>query len=280
MDKASVSGSLLMFGVVALVCYQATHGDLMSLWSSKGFYMVILGSIAAVLMAMPMDRIKMVPGYVKKFMFNKARPTIETIALMSTLAEKARRDGILALESEVAKIDDPFLASGLKMAVDGVDPDTIEATMRFEIMAMQDRHKSGKKFFDLIKTYGPGLGLVATLMGQIGMFKSLGGDIATMGYMLAVAVVATMYGTDSTPMRLKRAVLFLMASARSSGTPLDAAVPPAPASREASWMLMASAGFAADISAAPCGVLLALMKATGTQTNLTFLCSGSDCCQR
>jgi chemotaxis protein MotA len=195
MDKASVSGSLLMFGVVALVCYQATHGDLMSLWSSKGFYMVILGSIAAVLMAMPMDRIKMVPGYVKKFMFNKARPTIETIALMSTLAEKARRDGILALESEVAKIDDPFLASGLKMAVVGVDPDTIEATMRFEIMAMQDRHKSGKKFFDLIKTYGPGLGLVATLMGQIGMFKSLGGDIATMGYMLAVAVVATMYGT-------------------------------------------------------------------------------------
>jgi len=114
---------------------------------------------------------------------------------MASLAEKARRDGILALEGEVAKIDDPFLASGIKMAVDGVEPDTIEATMRLEIMAMQDRHKSGKKFFDLLKTYGPGLGLVATLMGQIGMFKSLGGDIATMGYMLAVAVVATMYGT-------------------------------------------------------------------------------------
>jgi len=144
---------------------------------------------------MPMDRIKMVPGYVKKFMFNKSRPTIETISLMASLAEKARRDGILALEGEVAKIDDPFLASGIKMAVDGVEPDTIEATMRLEIMAMQDRHKSGKKFFDLLKTYGPGLGLVATLMGQIGMFKSLGGDIATMGYMLAVAVVATMYGT-------------------------------------------------------------------------------------
>jgi chemotaxis protein MotA len=184
-----------MFGVCALVCWQATHGDLMSLWSSKGFYMVILGSIAAVLMSMPFDRIKMVPGYVKKFLFNKARPTMETINLMASLAEKARRDGILALESEVAKIDDQFLASGLKMAVDGIEADTIEATMRLEIMAMQDRHKSGKKFFDLLKTYGPGLGLVATLMGQIGMFKSLGGDIATMGYMLAVAVVATMYGT-------------------------------------------------------------------------------------
>lgn len=195
MDKASVSGSLLMAFIVLLVCYQATHGDLAALWSSKGFYMVIIGSIAAVLMSMPMDRIKMVPGYVKKFLFNKTPSTMDTINLMVRLSEKARRDGILSLEAEVAKITDPFLAAGLKMAVDGVEPDTIESTMRLEIMAMQDRHKSGKKFFDLLKTYGPGLGLVATLMGQIGMFKNLGGDIATMGYMLAVAVVATMYGT-------------------------------------------------------------------------------------
>jgi chemotaxis protein MotA len=195
MDKASISGSIIMLGVVLLVCYQATAGDLMSLWSEKGFYMVILGTGAALLMSMPFDRLKMVPGYVKRFMFNKATPAIESIKIIQGLADKARRDGILSLEPEVAKITDPFTAAGLKMAVDGVDPDTIESTLRLEIMAMQDRHKSGKKFFDVIKTYGPGLGLVATLMGQIGMFKNLGGDIATMGYMLAVAVVATMYGT-------------------------------------------------------------------------------------
>ncbi|MCE2924048.1 MAG: MotA/TolQ/ExbB proton channel family protein [Phycisphaeraceae bacterium] len=195
MDKASMGGTALMTGVVVLVCYQATGGDLMSLWSSKGFYMVILGTVAAVMMSMPFDRIKMVPGYIRKFLFNKTRPAMETIAMMSKLSEKARRDGILSLESDVASIPDAFVAAGLKMAVDGIDPDTIESTMRMEIMAMQDRHKSGKKFFDIIKTYGPGLGLIATLIGQIGMFKNLGGDIATMGYMLAVAVVATMYGT-------------------------------------------------------------------------------------
>ncbi len=195
MDKASVVGSVMMFAVVGWVCFMATGGDLMALWSSKGFYMVILGSIAALFMSMPMERIKTVPGYVRSFLFNKTKSSMDTINLMVRLAERARRDGILALESEMAKIDDPFLAAGLKMAVDGVEPDTIESTMRLEIMAMQDRHKSGKKFFDILKTYGPGLGLVATLLGQIGMFKNLGGDIATMGYMLAVAVVATMYGT-------------------------------------------------------------------------------------
>jgi chemotaxis protein MotA len=137
----------------------------------------------------------MVPGYIRRFLFCKGKPVLETIKVMTQLADKSRRDGILSLESEVAKIDDPFLANGLKMAVDGVDPEMIETTLRLEIMAMQERHKSGKKFFDLLKVYGPGLGLVATLMGQIGMFKNLGGDIATMGYMLAVAVVATMYGT-------------------------------------------------------------------------------------
>ncbi|MDX2118573.1 MAG: MotA/TolQ/ExbB proton channel family protein [Planctomycetota bacterium] len=195
MDKASISGSILMLGAVLLVCYKATHGEWLALWSDKGFYMVILGSIAAVLMSMSFDRVKMVPGYIRKFMFYKSAPVLDTIVLMNRLAEKARKDGMLSLETELEKLDDAFLKNGLKMAVDGIDPDTIETTMRLEIMAMQDRHKSGKKFFDLLKTYGPGLGLVATLIGQIGMFKSIGGDIAIMGKMLAVAVVATLYGT-------------------------------------------------------------------------------------
>ncbi|MFN7440129.1 MAG: motility protein A, partial [Phycisphaerales bacterium] len=90
---------------------------------------------------------------------------------------------------------DPFMAAGLKMAIDGVSPDSIESTMRMELMAMAERHKAGKKFFDLIKVYGPGIALTATLIGQIGMFGALGGSIEVMGKMLAVAVVATMYGT-------------------------------------------------------------------------------------
>ncbi len=195
MDKASVIGSALMFGALGLVFWMATHGDLMSLWSEKGFIMVFIGTIAALLMAMPMNRIVCVGGYIKRFMFHKAIPVMDLVKLVYELGEQARRDGILSLESRIATIKDPFLAAGLKMAVDGTDPDAIEATLRMEIMAMQDRHRSGKKFFDVIKVYGPGLGLVATLVGQIGMFKSLGGDIAVMGYMLAVAVVATMYGT-------------------------------------------------------------------------------------
>lgn len=196
MDKASVIGSIIGVACCLIVGYKASMGDWTVFWSEKGAYMVFGGTISVIFMAMPMEKLKMVPGYIKRFFAYKGLEPKEVIELMNSLAEKARRDGILALESETANIKDPFLAAGMKMAIDGVDPAAIEGVLRMEVMAMQDRHKAGKKFFDLIKLYAPGYGLVATLIGQIGMFSGLAtAEIGHLGYMLAVAVVATMYGT-------------------------------------------------------------------------------------
>lgn len=197
MDKASVIGVLIGVICMLAVGWLASHGQWAMFYSEKGLIAVFGGTISVIFIAMPMEKIKCVPGYMRRFFFNRGRPTTEVIQAMATLGEKARRDGILALEPEIEKLQqtDPFLASGLRMAVDGVDPSGIESTLRMEVMAMQDRHKAGKKFFDLIKLYAPGWGLVATLIGQIGMFGNLGGDIEILGHMLAVAVVATMYGT-------------------------------------------------------------------------------------
>jgi chemotaxis protein MotA len=194
-DKASLIGSILMFVACFVVFWMATHGNLLALWSSKGAIMVIGGTIAVILMAMPMEKITCAMGYVKAYYIHKGKSPAEIIKIMGDLADKARREGILSLEGEVGRLDDPFLQSGMKMAIDGVAPESIEATLRMEVMAMQERHKAGKKFFDLIKVYGPGIALTATLIGQIGMFSALGGSIEIMGQMLATAVVATMYGT-------------------------------------------------------------------------------------
>jgi chemotaxis protein MotA len=194
-DKASVIGVLLGIAVCLTVGWKASQGDWGMFYSDKGLIMVFGGTVSVIFMAMPMDRIKCVFGWVRRFMFNNGLSPVDVAKLMNRLSEKARRDGILSLENEVNTLEDKFLASGLKMAVDGTSPEVIETTMRIEIMAMQERHKAGKKFFDLIKLYAPGYGLVATLIGQIGMFGHLGGSIEIMGHMLAVAVVATMYGT-------------------------------------------------------------------------------------
>lgn len=195
MDKASLFGTLLGVAACFYVGWRASEGNWAIFYSEKGMVMVFGGTISVALMAMPGDKLKCIPGYVRRFMFHKSKSTGEVIKTVVALSEKGRRDGVLSLESEIARLDDKFLAQGLKMLVDGTDPDAIETNLRMEILAMQERHKAGKKFFDLIKLYAPGYGLVATLIGQIGMFGHLGGEVEIMGHMLAVAVVATMYGT-------------------------------------------------------------------------------------
>ena len=194
MDKASLIGSLIGIFACIYVGYRASNGNWSIFYSEKGFVMVFGGTISVALMAMPMEKLKCVPGYVRRFLLHKARNSTDVIKQVVALSEKGRRDGVLALESEVGKLDDKFLAQGLKMLVDGTAPETIETSLRMELLSMQERHKAGKKFFDLIKLYAPGYGLVATLVGQIGLFGHLGGEVEVMGHMLAVAVVATMYG--------------------------------------------------------------------------------------
>lgn len=194
MDKASLIGVLIGLVCLGIVFVEVSHGNFMMFISVEGLLMVGGGSISVTFIALPMDKIKCIPAYIKKFLFQKGMSAVEVTKLMSSLSEKARRDGILSLESEMSRIKDSFLATGLKMAIDGGAPETIEATLRIELMSMQERHKAGKKFFDLLKLYGPGYGLVGTLVGQVGLFGKLGGEIAEMGHALAVAVVATMYG--------------------------------------------------------------------------------------
>lgn len=198
MDKASAIGIAIGCICLGIVFTEASHGHYMMFYSSEGFLMVFGGSISVVFMSMPLEKLKCVPGYLRRFMFYKGRSSAEVVKMLSELAEKARRDGILSIESDMERITamDPFLASGLRMTIDGMEPAAIEGTMRMELMAMKDRHKAGKKFFDLIKVYGPGWGLVGTLVGQVAMFGNLeGGSIGALGKSLAIAVCATMYGT-------------------------------------------------------------------------------------
>ncbi len=194
MDKASLIGVLIGLGCLGYVFFDVSQGHFTMFYSKEGLLLVGGGSVSVTFMALPLERVLQIPGFIRRFLFHKGQSAVEVTKLMGALSEKARRDGILALEADIAGLKDPFLAAGLKMAVDGSAPEIIEATLRLELAAMQDRHKSGKKFFDLIKLYGPGYGLVGTLIGQVGMFGKLGGEISEMGHALAVAVVATMYG--------------------------------------------------------------------------------------
>ena len=70
----------------------------------------------------------------------------------------------------------------------------IERILRIEIESTVERHKHGKHLFHTLAKFGPGFGLMATLIAQVAMFKNLGGDAGTIGNALAVALTGTLYG--------------------------------------------------------------------------------------
>lgn len=194
MDFATVIGFVFSVGAIAWAMYEGTHGKLGAFYSTEGFVLVLGGSIAAVMLSMPMTACRHAFGYLKKWLFAKEENLPELIKKLVSFSEIARRDGVLALEEVARQQTDPFLSRALQLAVDGTEAHVIEQTLKCEIGAMAERHKHGKKFFELLGKFGPGFGLTATLIGQVCMFQNMGGDSAAIGRALAVALLGTLYG--------------------------------------------------------------------------------------
>ncbi len=194
MDIATIIGMIIGFGGIIWAMYETTHGNIGAFFSTEGFVVVIGGSIACVFMAMPLKSVLDVFNYLKKWIFGKDIKVDNIVKQLVSYAEVARRDGMLALEDALKEQEDPYLKKGLQLAIDGTDPEIIEQTLRIEVDALAERHKKGKKLFEIMGKFGPGFGLTATIIGQIAMFQNLGGDTSSIGQALAVALCATLYG--------------------------------------------------------------------------------------
>lgn len=155
--------------------------------------MVLGGSLAVVMVGFPMRQVASLARLVGRVFWHRAVPPSTVIAQMVSLAETARRDGLLALESRLPEIEDPFLRFGIQMAVDGTQPETIEEVLRTEIDSVAARHRESKKMLDLMGRCGPAFGMIATLLGLIIMLGNLD-DPDTIGPAMAVALIGTLYG--------------------------------------------------------------------------------------
>lgn len=194
MDIATVIGIFFSVGAIIWAMHHGTHGHLDAFYSTEGFVLVLGGSFAACCLSMPLRSVLNLPAYLKRWLFARDVPLHAVITQIVAYAELARREGVLALEKEIQKQEDPFFRKGLQLAVDGMDGETIERTLEVQLEALAERHKSGKKFFELMGKFGPGYGLTATLIGQVAMFRNLGGDSAAIGQALAIALIGTLYG--------------------------------------------------------------------------------------
>jgi chemotaxis protein MotA len=125
--------------------------------------------------------------------FWKVEPLSDVISQIVSLAEVARRDGLLALESRMGEIDNPFITMGVQMAVDGTRPEVMEDILRTELDAVATRHRDGKALMDCMGRFAPAFGMIGTLMGLVIMLGDMS-DPSKIGAGMAVALLTTLYG--------------------------------------------------------------------------------------
>jgi chemotaxis protein MotA len=133
---------------------------------------------------------------IRKAVFYSSPPVTETIATLVSFAERARREGILALERHMEEIEDEFLGKGIQLAVDGTEPELMRNILTTELDYLEKRHAMGQSFLNQMGLMAPAFGMVGTLIGMILMLDTLQ-DPSTIGPNMAVALIATFYGATT-----------------------------------------------------------------------------------
>lgn len=193
MDKATIAGFVGAVGVLFLAIIIAPGSKLSAFVDYPSFATVVVGGIAATLIAFPMGTFLSLPKIIKKVLLPNPPDMAPAIKTIVECAEIARREGVLALENKTSDIEDPFILLGIQMAVDGSDSELIESVMRTEMLAMSSRHKTGKALLETMGRYAPAFGMIGTLLGLIIMLGNMD-DPAAIGPGMAVALLTTLYG--------------------------------------------------------------------------------------
>ncbi len=123
----------------------------------------------------------------------------EVIDILVKLADRARREGLLALDDVAGEVDDPFLLKGLQLAVDGTDSEEVREILESEVGSKQQEFKSGAKLFLDMGGYAPTMGIIGTVIGLVHVLGNLSSP-DELGHMIAVAFVATLWGVLSANM--------------------------------------------------------------------------------
>ncbi|HLR75744.1 MAG TPA: flagellar motor protein MotP [Virgibacillus sp.] len=160
----------------------------------SSIFIVIGVLIASLFINFKMEQIKLAGTVIKEAFYKNDQRLSDLIKLFISLSERARREGLLALENELEDVDDEFVRKGILLAVDGIEPEVINDIMNAEITAMEEQHYKGRTILEKSGEYAPAWGMIGTLVGLVLMLSNLQ-DPASLGPNMAVALLTTLYGT-------------------------------------------------------------------------------------
>ena len=201
MDFATLAGLVLGFGAIFIAGYVGGTDAHVIFGRWEAFVLILGGTLGATLTSFPMRTfIRGFFGGVKMVFTDTNYHERDVITTLVSFAEKARREGLLALENEAAALDDEFMRKGIQLVIDGRDTEIIRRVLETEVSNNQEHGAKAEAVFMNLGGYSPTLGIIGTVLGLIGMLKGLSemsgsSNVAgSIGVATAQAFVATLWG--------------------------------------------------------------------------------------
>ena len=191
MDFATIVGIAAAFGLI--VWSIMLGGNLAGFVNLPSIAVVLGGTLGALLINFPLRKITGMASIIKKTVLFKAENPDAVIAKIVKYAERARREGMLALEEDSEHEEDEFLRKGLRLAVDGTDPQLLEKILETDVEQVESRHAEGARILATGGTFAPAFGMIGTLIGLVNMLGSLENP-SQIGAGMATALITTFYG--------------------------------------------------------------------------------------
>jgi chemotaxis protein MotA len=193
MDITTIGGLVIGALVIAVVMVLDGGSPAELFAVPQAILLIVAGSLAATAITVPLEVVKKLPKYLSIASKNTHFDMVGTIELLVSMTERARRDGLLALEEEAKKVPHPFMQKAIMLVVDGVDSAQVRAIMETTIENMEERHKKGYSFFNTAGGFAPTYGIIGTVMGLISVLKELDNP-GKLAKSIAAAFLATLWG--------------------------------------------------------------------------------------
>jgi len=194
MNLTTIIGCAVML-ILVLMAMMGTTGPsaLGAFFDIPSVQIVVLGTLAGGFASFPLQKTLKLPSVFGQVIAGEKGDPLGTIKVLVDFAEKARKEGILALEAGANKVSDEFLKRGLNLAVDGTEAGLIRDIMKTELSGIETRHDDYVKLFEYMSGLAPAMGMLGTFVGLILMLGNLS-DIASLGPNMAVAIITSFYG--------------------------------------------------------------------------------------
>lgn len=201
MDFATLLGLIIAFGAIFIAGWVGGTDAHVIFGRWEAFVLIVGGTIGATLTSFPLRTFT--KGFFGGFKTAFTEPVYherDVIATLVSFAEKARREGLLALENEAAALEDDFMRKGIQLVIDGRDTDVIRKVLETEVSHVQETGTKAEAVFTNLGGYSPTLGIIGTVLGLIGMLRGLSSmsgntNVAgSIGVATAQAFVATFFG--------------------------------------------------------------------------------------